>query len=62
MTAVSRERRYTGRKPALLGDYVVACLCFAGLLTVGGSPRTLPAVLTLTGSAVYSTGALMQTA
>jgi FSR family fosmidomycin resistance protein-like MFS transporter len=24
-----------GRKPVLLGDYVVACLCFAGLMSVG---------------------------
>jgi MFS family permease len=51
-----------GRKPVLLGDYAVACLCFAGLLTVGGSTWTLPLVLTLTGIAVYSEGALMQTA
>jgi sugar phosphate permease len=51
-----------GRKPVLLWDYVLACLCFAGLLTVGGSSWTLPALLTLTGIVVYSEGALMQTA
>ena len=51
-----------GRKPVLLGDYVLACLCFAGLLAVGGSSWTLPVVLTVTGIAVYSEGALMQTA
>jgi MFS transporter, FSR family, fosmidomycin resistance protein len=51
-----------GRKPVLLGDYVIACLCFGGLLTVGGSSWTLPLVLTATGIAVYSEGAIMQTA
>jgi MFS family permease len=51
-----------GRKPVLLGDYVVACLCFAGLLAVGGGSWTLPVVLTVTGIAVYSEGSLMQTA
>jgi MFS family permease len=51
-----------GRKPVLLGDYVLACLCFVGLLGVGGGPWALPAVLTLTGIVVYSEGALMQTA
>jgi FSR family fosmidomycin resistance protein-like MFS transporter len=51
-----------GRKPVLLGDYAVACLCFGGLLTVSGSSWTLPALLTITGIAVYSEGALMQTA
>jgi len=51
-----------GRKPVLLGDYALACLCFAGLLTVSGNSWTLPAVLTITGIAVYSEGALMQTA
>ena len=51
-----------GRKPVLLGDYVLACLCFVGLLAVGGSSWTLPVVLTVTGIAVYSEGALMQTA
>jgi MFS transporter, FSR family, fosmidomycin resistance protein len=51
-----------GRKPVLLGDYALACLCFAGLLTVSGNSWTLPAVLTVTGIAVYSEGALMQTA
>jgi FSR family fosmidomycin resistance protein-like MFS transporter len=51
-----------GRKPVLLGDYVLACLCFAGLLAVGGSSWTLPVVLTVTGIAVYSEGSLMQTA
>jgi MFS transporter, DHA1 family, multidrug resistance protein len=51
-----------GRKPVLLGDYAVACLSFAGLLAVGGSSWLLPAVLAVTGIAVYSEGALMQTA
>jgi MFS transporter, FSR family, fosmidomycin resistance protein len=53
-----------GRKPVLFGDYAIACLCFVGLLTVGssGSYWALPAVLTVTGIAVYSEGALMQTA
>ncbi|HEX2279838.1 MAG: MFS transporter [Candidatus Tectomicrobia bacterium] len=53
-----------GRKPVLFGDYAIACLCFVGLLTVGssGSSWALPAVLTVTGIAVYSEGALMQTA
>jgi FSR family fosmidomycin resistance protein-like MFS transporter len=51
-----------GRKPVLLGDYAVACLCFVGLLILGGSSWTLPALLTVTGIAVYSEGALMQTA
>lgn len=53
-----------GRKPVLFADYAIACLCFAGLLTVGssGSSWALPAVLTVTGIAVYSEGALMQTA
>jgi MFS family permease len=51
-----------GRKPVLLGDYAIACLSFAGLLTIGGSSWALPAVLVLTGIAVYSEGALMQTA
>jgi MFS transporter, FSR family, fosmidomycin resistance protein len=51
-----------GRKPVLLGDYVVACLCFAGLMSVGGASWALPFVLALTGIAAYSEGALMQTA
>jgi MFS transporter, FSR family, fosmidomycin resistance protein len=51
-----------GRKPVLLGDYIVACLAFAGLLAIGGSTWTLPIVLTVTGIAVYSEGAIMQTA
>jgi FSR family fosmidomycin resistance protein-like MFS transporter len=51
-----------GRKPVLLGDYAVACLCFAGLLAVGGHSWALPAVLVVTGIAAYSEGALMQTA
>jgi AAHS family 4-hydroxybenzoate transporter-like MFS transporter len=51
-----------GRKPVLLGDYLVACLCFVGLLAVGGSSWTLPVVLAVTGIAVYSEGSLMQTA
>jgi FSR family fosmidomycin resistance protein-like MFS transporter len=51
-----------GRKPVLLGDYVVACLCFAGLLAVAGDSWALPAVLAVTGIAAYSEGALMQTA
>jgi MFS family permease len=51
-----------GRKPVLLGDYLVACLCFGGLLTVDGNSWTLPLVLTATGIAVYSEGAIMQTA
>jgi MFS transporter, FSR family, fosmidomycin resistance protein len=51
-----------GRKPVLLGDYVLACLCFAALLSVAGNSWTLLVVLTITGIAVYSEGALMQTA
>jgi FSR family fosmidomycin resistance protein-like MFS transporter len=53
-----------GRKPVLLGDYAIACLCFVGLLAVGGSGSSwaLPVVLAVTGIAVYSEGALMQTA
>jgi MFS family permease len=53
-----------GRKPVLFGDYAIACLSFLGLLTVGssGNAWALPAVLTVTGIAVYSEGALMQTA
>jgi MFS transporter, FSR family, fosmidomycin resistance protein len=51
-----------GRKPVLLGDYLIACLCFVGLLAIGGSSWTLPLVLTATGIAVYSEGAIMQTA
>jgi sugar phosphate permease len=51
-----------GRKPVLLGDYAVACICFAGLMSVGGAAWALPFVLALTGIAVYSEGALMQTA
>ena len=51
-----------GRKSVLLGDYILACLCFAGLLLVGGSSWTLPVVLTVTGIALYSEGSLMQTA
>jgi predicted MFS family arabinose efflux permease len=51
-----------GRKPVLLGDYVVACLSFAALLSVGGNSWLLPAVLAVTGIAAYSEGALMQTA
>jgi FSR family fosmidomycin resistance protein-like MFS transporter len=53
---------HMGRKPVLLGDYAIACLCFGGLLTVGGSSWALPLVLTVTGIAVYSEGAIMQTA
>jgi MFS family permease len=51
-----------GRKPVLLVDYVAACVCFGGLLTIGPGSWTLPAWLLLTGIAVYSEGAVMQTA
>lgn len=52
-----------GRKPVLLGDYVLACLCFAGLLSVGNSSWwMLLVVLIITGIAAYSEGAIMQTA
>jgi MFS family permease len=51
-----------GRKPVLLGDYVVACACYVGLLFIGTSPWTLLAVLVITGIAVYSEGSIMQTA
>lgn len=53
-----------GRKPVLLGDYALACLCFVGLMAIGGgsSAWVLPVVLTITGIAAYSEGALMQTA
>jgi sugar phosphate permease len=53
---------WAGRKPVLLVDYVVACACFGGLLTIGTGTWTLPALLLLTGIAVYSEGAVMQTA
>ena len=51
-----------GRKPVLLGDYAVACLSFAALLTVGSNAWALPVVLAVTGIAAYSEGAVMQTA
>jgi MFS family permease len=51
-----------GRKPVLVGDYMIACLCFAGLLAIGGGSWALPVLLAVTGIAVYSEGALMQTA
>ncbi len=51
-----------GRKPVLLVDYVFAVLCFGGLMFVGSSPWALPFVLILTGIAVYSEGAVLQTA
>ena len=51
-----------GRKPVLLLDAVVACLCFSGLLLVGAYPWALIAVLVVTGLAVYSEGPVMQTA
>jgi MFS family permease len=51
-----------GRKPVLLADYLLACLCFAALFTLAGSSWTLPILLTVTGIVVYSEGALMQTA
>jgi MFS transporter, FSR family, fosmidomycin resistance protein len=53
---------HLGRKPILLLDAVVACLCFGGLLLVGAHPWALIAVLVLTGLAVYSEGPVMQTA
>jgi MFS family permease len=53
---------WAGRKPVLLVDYLVACACFGGLLTIGTGTWTLPALLLLTGIAVYSEGAVMQTA
>jgi sugar phosphate permease len=51
-----------GRKPVLLIDYVLACVCYAGLLIVGTSPWSIFAVLIITGIAVYSEGSIMQTA
>jgi len=51
-----------GRKPVLLLDYVFSCVCFGGLLLVGAHPWALPIMLILTGIAVYSEGAVMQTA
>ncbi|MGE3536383.1 MAG: MFS transporter [Candidatus Tectimicrobiota bacterium] len=51
-----------GRKPVLLVDYVFAVLCFGGLMLVGTNLWTLPLVLLLTGIAVYSEGAVLQTA
>jgi MFS family permease len=51
-----------GRKPILLLDAAVACLCFGGLLLVGTYPWALIAVLVVTGLAVYSEGPVMQTA
>jgi MFS family permease len=51
-----------GRKPILLIDYVLACVCYVGLLMVGANTWTLIAVLIITGIAVYSEGSIMQTA
>ena len=51
-----------GRKPVLFIDYLIACVCFGGLLFIGGSPWMLFPVLALTGIAVYSEGSIMQTA
>ena len=51
-----------GRKPILLLDAGVACLCFGGLLLVGAHPWALIAVLVVAGLAVYSKGLVMQTA
>jgi FSR family fosmidomycin resistance protein-like MFS transporter len=51
-----------GRKPVLLADYVLACVCYLGLLFVGLSSWALLGVLVITGIAVYSEGAVMQTA
>jgi MFS family permease len=51
-----------GRKPVLLADYVLACVCYVGLLFIGLSPWALLAMLIITGIAVYSEGAIMQTA
>jgi MFS transporter, FSR family, fosmidomycin resistance protein len=51
-----------GRKPILLLDAVIACLCFVGLLLVSAYPWALIAVLVVTGLAVYSEGPVMQTA
>jgi MFS family permease len=51
-----------GRKPILLIDYVLACVCYVGLLMVGTSLWLLIAMLIITGIAVYSEGSIMQTA
>lgn len=51
-----------GRKPVLLVDYAMSCVCFGGLLTLQMGSWSLPAWLLLTGIIVYSEGAVMQTA
>ena len=51
-----------GRKPVLLVNYVLTCGCYIGLLLVGMNYEILLPVLGITGMAVYSKGALVQTA
>jgi MFS family permease len=51
-----------GRKPVLLVDALIASLCYVGLLFVAEQSWALLALLIITGLAIYSEGALMQTA
>ena len=51
-----------GRKPVLLVDAVIASACYIGLLLVAGQSWLLLALLIIAGLAIYSEGALMQTA
>jgi MFS transporter, FSR family, fosmidomycin resistance protein len=51
-----------GRKPVLLVDAVIACACYLALLFVAGQSWALLGLLAVAGLAIYSEGALMQTA
>jgi MFS transporter, FSR family, fosmidomycin resistance protein len=51
-----------GRKPVLLVDAMIASACYVGLLFVAHQSWSLLALLIITGLAIYSEGALMQTA
>jgi MFS family permease len=51
-----------GRKPVLLADAVIACACYLALLLVAGQSWALLGLLAVAGLAIYSEGALMQTA
>jgi FSR family fosmidomycin resistance protein-like MFS transporter len=51
-----------GRKPVLLVDAMIASACYVGLLFVAHQSWFLLALLIITGLAIYSEGALMQTA
>jgi MFS family permease len=51
-----------GRKPVLLVDAVIACGCYLALLLVADQSWALLGLLAVAGLAIYSEGALMQTA